>query len=86
MHFPAPLFFTYLASWSIFIAYVLETLGWKVRLAAIPLVIYFLVAAFVYHVPAGHGIGKTMPASVMLAMSLFLLFNGAGKLSIDEGV
>ncbi len=86
MGFPFPLFFAYLASWSVFIAYILVTLGWKVRLAAVPLVIYFSVAVFVYHVPAAHGISKTMPATVMLAMSLFLLLNGAGKLSIDEGI
>ena len=53
--FPAPLFFAYLGSWSVFICYFLIIIGWKTRVAAIPIIIYFLVAILSYHLPAGHG-------------------------------
>jgi len=84
--FPAPLFFAYLGSWSVFICYFLIIIGWKTRLAAIPIIIYFLVAILSYHLPAGHGISKTMPATVLFVLGCFFLLNGAGKLSIDEGL
>ena len=86
MGIPFAPFMGYLATYSIFVAHLMVVIGFKVRLAAIPEVICFLVAVFGYHVAEGHGISKTMPASVMLAMSLFLLLNGAGKPSLDEGV
>ena len=86
MGIPLASFMGYLATYSIFISHIMVVIGFKTRVAAIPEVIYFLVAVFVYHVPEGHGISQTMPASVMLAMSIFLLLNGAGKPSIDEGI
>ncbi len=86
MGIPASTLMGYLASYSIFIAHILIIIGWKVRFAAAIEIIYFMVAVFVYHVPKDHGISETMPASVMLAMSLFLLFNGAGKPSFDESI
>ena len=84
MGIPFASFMGYIATYSLFIAHLMIVIGFKVRLAAIPEIIYFLVAVFVYHVPEGHGISQTMPASVMLAMSIFLLLNGAGKPSVDE--
>ncbi len=83
---PAPIFFAYLGSWSVFVAYIMIIIGWKVRLAAIPVIIYFLVAVFLFHVNSGHGIRETMSATVLLVMGCFLLLNGAGKPSIDEGI
>jgi len=84
--FPAPLFFAYLGSWSVFLCYFLIIIGWKTRLAAIPIIIYFLVAILSYHLPAGHGISKTMPATVLFVLGCFFLLNGAGKFSVDEGL
>ncbi len=86
MGIPASTLMGYIASYGLFMAHILIVIGWKVRFAAVIEVIYFLVAVFVYHVSAGHGISKTMPASVMLAMSIFLLIHRAGKSSIDEGI
>lgn len=86
MNWPIPLFLGYLGSWSVFVAYIMVVLGWKTRLASIPIVIYFLVAVFGFHVAKGHGISETMSATVLLIMGIFLLLNGAGKPSFDEGV
>ena len=86
MGLPAPLFFAYLGSWSLLIAYIMIVIGYKVRLAAVPVVIYFLIAVFGFHVASGHGISQTMSATVLLVMAIFLLLNGAGKPSVDEGL
>ena len=75
--FPAPLFFAYLGSWSVYVCSFLIIIGWKTRLAAIPIIIYFLVAILSYHLPAGHGISKTMPATVLFVLGCFFLLNGA---------
>lgn len=84
--FPIPLFFSYLGIWSVLIGYALIVVGYKVRLAAIPLIIYFAVALLSYHIPEGHGVKESFSAIVLLLLSCFLLINGAGKPSIDEGV
>jgi len=86
MNWPASTFLAYLGSWSVFIAYIFVVIGWKVRLASIPIVIYFLVAVFGFHMAKGHGISETMSATVLLMMSIFLLMNGGGKPSIDNGL
>jgi putative oxidoreductase len=86
LKFPAPLFFAYLGTYSVFIAYFLIIIGWKTRLAAIPIIIYFAVAILTYHLPENHSISKTMPATVLLVLGIYFLMNGAGKPSVDEGV
>lgn len=57
-------------------------LGFKTRLIAIPLTITFLVAFFLVH--ASDPYKDAYPALQMLAVSLFFLFNGSGKISIDN--
>jgi putative oxidoreductase len=57
-------------------------LGFKTRLIAIPLIITFLVAYFLVH--ARDTYADAYPALQMLAVSLFFLFNGSGKLSLDD--
>jgi len=86
LNWPAPVILAYVGSWSVFLAYILIALGWKTRIACIPTVIYFLVAVFGFHIARGHGISDTMSATVLLVMSIFLLINGPGKPSVDEGL
>ncbi|MFP2995379.1 DoxX family protein [Spongiivirga sp. MCCC 1A20706] len=86
MNWPMSTFLAYLASWSGIIAYVFVIIGWKTRLASIPIVIYFLVAVLGFHAAKGHGISESMSATVLLVMGIFLLLNGPGKPSIDEGL
>jgi uncharacterized membrane protein YphA (DoxX/SURF4 family) len=82
--FPAPLFWAYLGTYSVFICYVLIVIGYQTQLAAIPIIIYFAVAILTFHLPSGHTIGKTMPATVLMVLGFFFLFNGAGKPSVDN--
>ncbi|WP_350284570.1 DoxX family protein [uncultured Croceitalea sp.] len=82
--FPIPLFFSYLGIWSVLIGYTLVVIGYKVRLAAIPLIIYFAVALLTYHIPEGHGVRESFSAIMLMLLACFLLINGAGKPSIDE--
>lgn len=86
LEFPVPLFFSYLGIWSVVIGYTLLVIGYKVRLAAIPLIIYFGVALLSYHIPEGHGVKESFSAIVLLLLSVFFLIYGAGKPSIDDGI
>jgi putative oxidoreductase len=83
--FPSPLFFAYLGTYTVFISYMLLVLGWQVRLASIPIIIYFMVGILTYHIPEGHSISKIIPALVLMFLGFFFLLNGAGKPSVDEG-
>ena len=60
----------------------LLVIGLFTRLAAIPLVITMLVAAFIVH--GGDPLKKMEMALLYLIPYLVLLFNGAGRYSIDE--
>lgn len=83
--FPIPLFFSYLGIWGVLIGYTLVVIGYKTRLASIPLIIYFAVALFTYHIPEGHGVRESFSAIMLMLLGLFFLINGAGKPSIDQG-
>jgi putative oxidoreductase len=65
-----------------FIGGVLLIIGYKTRLIATPLIVTFLVAYFLVH--AGDPYKDSFQAIQMLAVSLFFLFNGSGKLSLDD--
>ena len=86
LHFPVPLFMAYLGTWTVFVGYILLVIGWKTRWAALPIIIYFAVAILTYHLPEGHSIRQTMPATVLLLMGFYMLVNGAGRPSIDQGL
>ena len=60
----------------------LLVIGLFTRLAAIPLVITMLVAAFIVH--GGDPLKKMEMALLYLVPYLVILFNGAGRYSIDE--
>ncbi len=81
--FPAPLLSAVVSVYAQFICGVMFLLGWKVRYAALVMIFNFLIALAMVHI--GNDPYQAMfPALVMLAGSLFLLFNGSGRLSIDE--
>jgi uncharacterized membrane protein YphA (DoxX/SURF4 family) len=84
LHFPLAWWFAAVGTWMVLIAYFLLVIGWQARWAAVPVIIYFAVAILTYHLPNQHSISKTMPATVLLMMGLFFLFNGAGKPSVDS--
>jgi putative oxidoreductase len=83
---PASSLLAYISTWSMLIAYTLISIGWFTRLAAIPVVINFIVALVWGHLLTGHEISKAISAIVLLVLGIFFLLNGPGKPSVDEGL
>jgi putative oxidoreductase len=83
---PAATFLAYLGTYSVLISYLLLVIGFKTRWAAIPVIIYFLVAVVWGHIIPGHALGKMISAIVLLVLGIFFLLNGPGRPSVDEGV
>ena len=79
---PLPLFSAVLSVYAQFISGLLFILGWRVRWAALVMIVNFIVAILLVHL--GDSYQGTFPAIMMLAGSIFLLLNGSGKLSLDE--
>jgi len=81
---PLPLFAAFLSVYAQFVCGVLFVLGLLVRPAALVMVINFVAALLIAHLK-----GPFDPARLALCMlfsSLFLLFNGAGALSLDDSL
>lgn len=84
--FPFPVVSAILSAYTEFFGALLMVLGWKTRWAALLLAINFVLAIGVGHIAIGDTYKNTFPAINLLAMSVFLLLNGPGKPSIDEGL
>ena len=84
--FPLPMASAILSAYTEFIGAILILLGWKTRWTGLALAINFLLAVLVGHLAIGDTFPNTFPALVLLAMSIFLILNGPGKPSIDEGL
>ena len=78
---PFPLFAAHLSAYAQFVCGVLYAVGLLVRPAALVMVINFLAALVIAHLDAPLDAARL--ALCMLFSSLFLLFNGAGALSLD---
>jgi putative oxidoreductase len=78
--------FPYLMGWvyilTEFIAGIALIIGFKTRWFALLLIINFIVALLLVHL--GQTYKQSFEAIQMLAISFFFLFNGSGKLSIDD--
>ncbi|MEJ7683005.1 MAG: DoxX family protein [Segetibacter sp.] len=79
---PLPVVSSYLSLYAQFICGLLLIIGLWIRPAAIVMIINFIVAIIAAHL--NDGIEKSSAAWVILAASILFLFNGAGKLSIDN--
>ena len=79
---PVPLFSAYLSVYAQFVCGVLFALGLFVRPAALVMVINFVAALLIAHLD--RPLDAAQPALLILFSSLFLLFNGAGALSLDN--
>jgi uncharacterized membrane protein YphA (DoxX/SURF4 family) len=79
---PMPYFMSWLYILTEFIGGIALIIGFKIRWFAIPLIITFTVACLLIHL--GDEYKKSFEAIQMLFISFFFLFNGSGKLSIDE--
>lgn len=82
LNLPVPMLSAYLSVYAQFICGILLIIGLWVRSAAIVLIINFSVAIIAAHMQ--DSIEKSFAAWIILAASLFFLFNGAGKISIDS--
>jgi putative oxidoreductase len=80
--FPFPLVCAVVSVYAQLICGLLFIAGLFTRTAALVMVFNFIVAILAIHI--GDTYRGVFPAIVMLSSSLFLLFNGAGKLSLDK--
>ena len=79
---PYPLFAAHLSVYAQLICGLSILLGAFIRLTSVIFIINFICAIVIAH--WGDSFGNMFPALVMIAAGLFFLFNGAGKLSVDE--
>jgi len=81
-HFPAPLVCAIVSVYLQLIAGLMILAGWKIRWAALFMVINFLVAIMMVH--RRDTIEGMTPALAMISCSMLFLFQGAGKYSFDK--
>ena len=81
-HFPFPLVSAVVSVYAQLIAGVLILIGWKIRWAAIVMIINFLVAIFMVH--RGQTFEEMTPPLAMLFSNILFFFTGAGKYSLDR--
>ena len=79
---PFPLFSAFLSAYTQFICGIMILLGAWIRLASIPFIINFIAAIIIAHLD--DTFRGMFPSLMMIAAGFFFLFNGAGKLSVDE--
>lgn len=77
-----PLFAAILSVYAQFICGILYIAGAFIRAAAIIMIINFVLALLIAHI--GTTFEQSFDALAMLFGSLFFLFNGAGKISVDN--
>ncbi len=82
LHLPAPVFSAYVSAYADFICGVLYILGLWARPAAIIMIINFTVALLAAHLQ--DSVIGAFSAWALLAISLCILFEGAGRFSLDE--
>jgi putative oxidoreductase len=80
--FPLPLVSAVVSVYAQAIAAVMIILGWKIRIAAVLMIINFLVALLMVH--RTHPFNSMIPALSLIFICLLFLFQGAGKFSIDK--
>jgi putative oxidoreductase len=84
--FPFPIVCAALSAYTEFIGAILIIAGLKTRWAALALLINFTLAVVIAHLVTHDTYKNTFPALNLLAFSVFLLLNGPGKPSVDEGI
>lgn len=83
--FPFPLVSAVVSVYAQFSCSIMILLGFRIRIAALIMVINFIVALLFVHIATGDTIEGMTPALAMLFGSLTLLFTGGGKYSIEKG-
>ncbi len=81
-HLPIPLLSAVVSVYAQFVSGILFLMGWKIRYAALLMIINFTVAWFMVD---RFGTVKDMtPALAILFCSILFLFHGSGKISLDN--
>jgi len=83
-NFPIPLVAAIVSVYAQLLAGVMFILGWKIRFAAILMIINFLIAILMVH--WGEKLEPMTPALAILFISILFLFQGAGKYSLDNRI
>lgn len=83
-NFPLPILCAVVSVYAQAVVGLLILLGWKTRVAALLMIINFLVALIVVH--RNDSIEVMTPALAVLFACILFLFQGAGKYSIDKGL
>ena len=81
--FPFPTAGAYVSAYTEFIGGILLVLGLWTRPTAILLIVNFTVAFFLAHLAVNDTYQNTFPSANLIAVNVFLLFNGAGNYSVD---
>ncbi|WP_128545942.1 DoxX family protein [Larkinella soli] len=84
--FPFPILSAALSAYAEFLGAILIIIGLWTRWAAVILFINFSFALLLGHIAIGDTYKGAMPAINLWAMSIFLLLNGPGKPSVEEGL
>jgi putative oxidoreductase len=79
---PFPLLAANVSVYAQFICGILYLIGWFIRPAAVIMIINFIAALLIAHI--GLSFEQSFDALMMLAGSIFFLFSGAGKISVDD--
>ncbi|HKY03418.1 MAG TPA: DoxX family protein [Blastocatellia bacterium] len=79
---PYPLAAAHLSAYAQMICGISILLGAFVRWTAVPFIINFIAAIIIAHL--GDTFRGMFPALAMIFIGFFFLFNGAGKLSVDD--
>lgn len=79
---PFPLLAANVSVYAQFICGILYVIGWFIRPAAVVMIINFIAALLIAHI--GLTFEQSFDAWMMLVGSIFFLFSGAGKISVDE--
>lgn len=80
--FPSPLVAAHVSVYAQAIAGLLIIIGFKIRWAAVLMIINFLIAIVMVH--WGQSIEEMTPALAMLFAAILFLFIGAGRYSLDK--
>lgn len=81
-HFPFPIISAIISVYAQLVAGLLILIGWKIRWAAVFMIINFLVAIVMVH--RGQSFEEMTTPLAMLFASLLFFFTGAGKYSVDR--
>jgi putative oxidoreductase len=82
--FPLPVASAVVSVWAQFLASIMLIVGWKVRTAGIVMMINFVVAMAMVHIPAGDTFEAMTPPLAMLFGALTLVFSGPGRLALER--